>query len=591
MITLENKSLAQRILILLVLSLLCSSAIYFIAQGFNQRYFKSDAWGYYIYLPSFFIYHDALTMRHAASAIWQYELSHEFFQAMRLDNGNYVFGYTGGVAAMQAPFFFIAHAIATIFGLRADGYSPVYQYFIIVSGFFWGLWGVLNCYRILSRYFGITVSIITCLVLVFATNLYNYMFWENGMTHVYSFFLISACLVGCIDFLAAPAYSRAAALGLALGLLVLIRPTNCIVILPLVLLGTSLTSAALSDRWHFAIRHWQMIGLAAILAVIPFAMQTIYWRWATGVFLFNPYAHIGYKFFFLRAHIHYGLFSVSKGWFFYSPVMLLIFPGLLVMFFRPRVVLHPLVLLLYLSLHVWIVYSWQVYDYGSAYGARPLVDTYALLAIPLGCCLDLLFRRRLSRIFALVTLTLLVANNMVQTWKFDIGYLSGAGYSPREVRRTYFDFDNEGLRHQDPPLPFRPEDVIYHQESTRIQLLGDNESSSDVLSYSFDSIKGAPDQYFLRAEVTGRYGPIDPMRGKRCASVTITQDTSGDYYTWKGYSIPAQTLQGDTALQKIVLTKNIVRPFSPKDVIKCWVMDGSPNKFELHSIRFDIIRK
>lgn len=587
--SLEDKSLLSRLSILLAISLVCSIVIYFVSQGFHQRYFKYDAWGYYIYLPSFFIYHDALTLQHVGDAMWRYDLSHVFFQAMRLDNGNYVFGYTGGVAMMQSPFFFVAHAIATLFHLQADGYSPIYQFFIICSGFFWGLCGVFNCYNILNRYFSFAVSIATCVILVFATNLYNYMFWENGMTHVYSFFLISACIKGCLDFWAVPTYRRAATVGLALGFIILIRPTNLIICLPLLFISPSFTTAGIRPGSQWVIRHWRMIALAAALAVIPFGMQTIYWRWATGLFLFNPYGHLGFGFHFLRAHIAYGLFSPQKGWFFYSPAMLFIFPGLLIMFFRPRVFLHPLAILLYLSLHVWIVYSWEAYDYGSAYGARPLVDTYALLAIPLAYFIDLAFSQAYSRLLTLLCMACLAANNIAQTWKFDIGYLSGAGYSRREVMRTYFDFENEHTHLAGTGVIQGR--IVHHQESLRIQMVEESASNSDILSFTFDSIPGDYHDYYIRGEVVGRYHPIDILEGKSPASLIITQDTNGEYYTWKSYSIPPQTRAGDSTLRKIAMVKDLVRPFGKKDQIKCWLIDGSSNKFELHSIKFDIIRK
>ena len=84
-----------------------------------------DAFGYYVYLPALFIYHDYKELK------WLPEIDSKYavtggngWQALKADNGNYVFKYLGGVAVMQLPFFLAGHVFAKGLGYPADGFSP-----------------------------------------------------------------------------------------------------------------------------------------------------------------------------------------------------------------------------------------------------------------------------------------------------------------------------------------------------------------------------------------------------------------------------------------------------------------------------------
>src|SRR5438874_1250018 len=64
-----------------------------------------DAFGYYIYLPSIFIYHDATDLKWLPGIDKKYHvIGDRLYQAGKYKNGNYVFNYLGGVAIMQSPF-------------------------------------------------------------------------------------------------------------------------------------------------------------------------------------------------------------------------------------------------------------------------------------------------------------------------------------------------------------------------------------------------------------------------------------------------------------------------------------------------------
>jgi hypothetical protein len=64
-----------------------------------------DALGYYMYLPATFIYNDISKLECFLEIDRQYQLSGgDFYQGRKIETGNYVFKYLGGVAIMQTPF-------------------------------------------------------------------------------------------------------------------------------------------------------------------------------------------------------------------------------------------------------------------------------------------------------------------------------------------------------------------------------------------------------------------------------------------------------------------------------------------------------
>ena len=71
-----------------------------------------DGLGYYMYLPSGFIYNDYSKLEWLPEMDKKYHLTEgQMYQANKAKNGNYVNKYLGGVAILQAPLFGIAHRL------------------------------------------------------------------------------------------------------------------------------------------------------------------------------------------------------------------------------------------------------------------------------------------------------------------------------------------------------------------------------------------------------------------------------------------------------------------------------------------------
>jgi hypothetical protein len=92
--------------------------------------------------------------------------------------------------------------------------------------------------------------------------------------------------------------------------------------------------------------------LTAFFAVL--SIQLIYWKAVTGEFI--VYSYQGESFHFRKPEILNVLFSVRKGLFFWSPILLTVFPGLY--FLRQRCPDFFMAILCYLPLNLYVISSW-----------------------------------------------------------------------------------------------------------------------------------------------------------------------------------------------------------------------------------------
>ena len=149
---------------------------------------KWDGFGYYMYLPSAFIYDDFKKLEWLDEMDEQYGLTGgSLYQSHIQENGNYVNKYLGGVAIIQAPLFAIGHVIALNSDYPPDGFSPPYQMALAYGVLLYCLLALFLLRKILLRYFS-DLSVGLSLILMFlATNLVQYIPIEAGLSHAYIF--------------------------------------------------------------------------------------------------------------------------------------------------------------------------------------------------------------------------------------------------------------------------------------------------------------------------------------------------------------------------------------------------------------------
>ncbi len=343
--------------------------------------FYGDALGYYLYLPSAFIYHDLKspeqlpTDKAIQSDIFIYA---DLLKSNRTPKGYALDQYTYGVALMESPFFFIAHAYEQIKGRTDNGYSLAYIYMIKVSSFVYAFLGLILVYFILKKYFDPTLSLAGTAVVFLGTNLFYFSLYQTGMAHVPLFFLYALLIFLTIKVHEKPSLIRFAVLGFVAGIIVLIRPTDMICLL-IPLLYNAYSKETVKAKISLLRQNIPGIFFAAIAFLLPLVPQLLYWKAMTGSYVFYSYG-TSQSFNWAHPKIIEGLFYGANGWLMYSPVMIFSVAGL---FFLRYVKQWALVQWMIFPLYVYIIYSWYCYNYINGLGSRPMIHLYPLLAISL----------------------------------------------------------------------------------------------------------------------------------------------------------------------------------------------------------------
>lgn len=375
----------------------------------------SDKAGYYIYLPATFIYDfDGAAVPDSLPA----KLGRGFHVTA---DGKIVTKYPIGVAVLQAPFFMATHyLVAPALGHAQDGFSPPYHKMVDVAAWAYLLLGLLIMGKVLGAYFKppITWAVLLCFLL--GTNLLYYYAVESGMSHVYSFFLVSALLR-----LTQVAHRRGKIdpwLGLAMGivaaLLVMTRFTNGL-LLSVVLLWEVGHRAALRQRLQLILSSkGALLALVGPLALI--GMQMGYYFYVSG----HPlhYAYGGEGFDWTHPSLLRVWLSPHNGLLPYSPMVVVGLAGLGWMI-RHRIAggWHGLVLFLLAS---YVFSCWWQWYFGCAYGARSFVEYYPLLMVAAGYIFQWLARLQLRwRIAGWGLLVLVMAVNAKNSYLYKRCYL------------------------------------------------------------------------------------------------------------------------------------------------------------------------
>lgn len=379
---------------------------------------RSDAMGYYLYLPAVLIDRD-VTMERTAERSFA-ERTEEMQGVRRVPpRGRYLDKYPVGEAIMLSPFFAFGHLAAIITGAERNGFSTPYQVAGAAGGLTFALLGVAFLGFFLLRWFSKRTVVLTLLGVVFGTSLFHYATFDAVFSHAFSFFLVAVTLSLSVSIYERPRFSLAVALGFAAGLLTAVRPSNAVVLVFVALVGVTNVSD-FSARVRGLPHHLSLLGAgsgAFLLALIP---QFAYWHTITGSWL--VYAYGDERLDLLHPHLPEVLFSVRKGLFFWSPLLLLAIAGFL---FLKRVAPGLLVpSVSYLAVSTWVIASWETWWYGGSLGQRAFVETLPVFSLGLASVIETVGSRIARSILAVTAavFSLLAVHAMVAYWLEAIPY-------------------------------------------------------------------------------------------------------------------------------------------------------------------------
>lgn len=265
-------------------------------------------------------------------------------------DGIYYYSWLQSIASggMQPP---------TVGGLTDNKYSigpallwsPSYlmvphQLTVGFASVFYAITGLVLLYRLLAKAFSQTVSLLTILMIAFATNLFFYGSVDPVNSHALSFFTV----VLFLSFLFAKQKSWFT-IGVTLGLVGTVRPQDMIV-------------GLLARRVK-----WPPLLAGVVIGFLP---QIIAWQTLYKNPLAFPYLTAGEGFSLSPSNIFGVLFTPSNGLFLWTPVTLL---GTIGLWSRKK-------FLLIFFLQLLIVGSWSTWWQGASYSGRMFVGMLPIIA-------------------------------------------------------------------------------------------------------------------------------------------------------------------------------------------------------------------
>jgi len=369
--------------LILIFSLTLSLG-FFYEYGKDKGIFYGDAFGYYMYLPTTFIYHNHTSLDKLPTDTGIDPWIHTMVEHLETKSpkGFPMNQYTYGVALMESPFFFVIHRLELFRYHSTTGFTTAYENAIKCSSAFYGLLGLFLCYRILRKQYSPIISTCCISLLLIGTNLLWFMTYQQGMAHIPLFFLFALLIYLTQDLYTRFKLKTFALIGLVAGMITLIRPVDGLcVLIPLLYDLKRPWFRNLKDRIQSMRKGIVLAFTCFLLPIIP---QLIYWKWLTGSFFFDSYGS-KQTLDLLNSHYIHGLFGPSNGWLLYTPVMVVAVLGLFL--WKRMGPFSPAVPLLFIT-YVYVIYAWFVPNYINGFGSRPMIDIYPALTIPMAALLE-----------------------------------------------------------------------------------------------------------------------------------------------------------------------------------------------------------
>lgn len=405
----NNERVQSKFLTLLFAGLLVLAIVFrWINHGW-EHIVDSDGRGYFAYLPSIFTYFD-LDFRYFFSGKLNVPADYTYNFLFIID-GHYVIKYPPGVALLLSPFYLVATILSFVLGFETTGYSFFYQIFVSLAAISYCVFGVRNIHEIFRRYnVGSNISLWIILSLVFGTNLLVYVIHEPSMSHVYSFAAVSAFILYLKRWVDGEPAKNLLISALFLGVTILIRPVNGIVVFAVLLLFNN------SDEFNGFIR--KLIGniplllKCALISSLIIFIQPLLWYLENGHWY--VWTYLGESFKWDHPEIEKVLFSFRKGWLLYTPLMLLLIPSLIAMIVRKEIV-KLVGFIVFWTFAIFMISSWWCWYYGGSFGQRAFIEFYPIAALSFIPLLLLIKEKTvLLKIFILVC----VLVNIIQSYQY-----------------------------------------------------------------------------------------------------------------------------------------------------------------------------
>jgi len=489
-----------------------------------------DAFGNYLYLPATFIYNDPglHDIDWVNITIEKYNNTATLYQLTPMPDGGNVIRFSPGMAILMSPFFILGHAFASMAVIYdADGFSAPYQWAVILAGIFYTIIGFIFLRKILLKFLNDQVTAISLVILAISSNLFFFITYGNDIPHVYVFTINILIIWLTILWHEEHKRKHAILLGLLLGLAVITRISEMVMLSIPVLWGIY-NKESLIRKWNMIIDHRKQILLfilAGLIAVLP---QLFYWKFASGSWFFNAYNDASSSLNLFNPRFGWVLFGFRKGLFIYSPVMIFSVIGFYFLYKKNKEIFFPILLSV-----LFLTYLIASFTSLIAYGWRAFIDIYGILAIPLAFFIARIERSKLIvRIGVYLLILAITVLSLFQVWQLNHGILDGYRMTKAYYFRT---FAKTKVSEEDRKL------MLVQRQVTSIEYFNNEEDFTQSIVQHFDFEEIDKDHIEHYDTTYAHTGSMSFRMGKDLEfSPTLRKefrDLSDSYYGWVRASV------------------------------------------------------
>lgn len=386
------------------------------SQGNWRHLIMSDGKAYYTYLPAIFIYSD-LQYKFMEEVEAEYNPNDPYLSFRHWHNDRVVNKYYAGTPVAILPFFLASQTYAWLTDDPADGYSKPYVVGVTLAGVCYLCLGLWFLQKLLIS-FGASkwMNLVIIPSIAFGTNAFYYAICESAMSHLYSFGFISMFLWFARSYFTTHSARHLYICAACLGMIILIRPVNVIVLLSLPFFAGSM--GEMKSGFTALLANRMAVVISAIIVFAIVSIQLILYKLQTGSFFVYSYANEGFNW--GDPHMIDILFSYKKGLFLYTPLWFIALPGLVWIIKKNR--FQGISLLVFFVALVYMLSCWWNWWYGGSFSGRVFIEFLPFLAIMLLFTFQLIRNTALRGVY-IALMFLCLTLNQFQTYQYRYGLI------------------------------------------------------------------------------------------------------------------------------------------------------------------------
>lgn len=380
-----------------------------------QSEFWADKAGYTVYLPMTFHFQ-------WKNAAMPDSIANHSGKGFLIQDGKVISKYPIGTALMVAPFYCVAHSMHTA-SEETFFIGKSERWAMNIAAAFWLCVGLFSLFKALKFHYDTKLIVTAIIILVLGTNLFYYSVFEGTMSHVYSFSLFAMLwyVLEKIKQNSSIASHLLVCFAMLCTLIFLVRPINVMFIpIVLILVLSNHFSQIKNSIRNLKVSIILFAGLMSFLLLFP---QLLYWKYASGHWLFYAYGNESFSNFF-TPQVFKVLFSTNNGLLVYHPLWLFALGFAVYAIWKKRIVFYFIGLLFFVMLM--ICSTWHDPSFGCSYGQRNFVDISCFFAFTFaGLLKEISNINKLVKSVLLITIAIFVLLNLKLIFSYDYCWYGG----------------------------------------------------------------------------------------------------------------------------------------------------------------------